>query len=72
MHAGDETPRDHLDGDPAIGTELLGDQLGWQFGGEKADVEDSLPRVVIVCVHLKIVEHVVGQGLGDVAAVELE
>lgn len=60
MHAGDETPRDHLDGDPTIRTELFGDELGGQFGAEEADVENCLSRVVIVCVHLEVVEHVVG------------
>lgn len=60
MQAGDEAPGDHLDGDPTIGTELLGNQLGWQFGAEKRDIEDCLPRIVIVCIHLEIVEHVIG------------
>lgn len=60
LHAGDETPRDHLDGDPAVRTELFGDELGWQFGAEKANVENGLPRIVIVGVYLEIVEHVVG------------
>lgn len=60
LHAGDETPGHHLHGDPAVGTELFGDELGGQFGAEEADVEDCLPRVVIVRVHLEVVEHVVG------------
>lgn len=60
LHAGDQTPRHHLDGDPAIGAEFFRDELGWQFGEEKAEVEDCLPRVVIVRVDVEIFEHVVG------------
>ena len=72
LHAGDEAPGNHLDRNPTIGTKLFGNQLGWQFGAEEADVEDRLARIEIVRVHFEIVEHVIGQGLGDVAAVELE
>lgn len=60
MQAGDYAPGDHLDGDPTIGTDLLGNQLRWQFGAEKRDVEDCLPCIEIVCIHLEIVKHVIG------------
>ena len=72
LHACNDRPRDHLDRDPAVRTELFGNQLGWQFGAEKANVEDCLPRVVIVCIHLEIVEHVIGKGLGYIATIELK
>ena len=72
MHAGDDAPGNHLDGNPTVGAESFGDELGWQFGAEKAEEEDCLARVVVVRVHVQVVEHVVGQGLGDVAAIELQ
>ena len=72
MQAGDEAPRHHLHGDPSVGPKLFGDELGGQFGGEEEDVEDCLPCVEVGGVHVEIVEQVVGEGLGDVAPVELE
>ena len=60
MQARDDAPGNHLDGDPTVGAEFFGDQLGGQFGAEKAEVEDCLARVVVVRVHVQVVEHVVG------------
>ena len=59
LQAGNETPGDHLDRNPTVGTELFGDQLGWQFGAEKADVKDCLPGIVIVCIHLEVFEQII-------------
>ena len=60
MQARDDAPGNHLDGDPTVGAEFFGDELGGQFGAEEAEVEDCLARVVVVCVHVQVVEHVVG------------
>ena len=72
LHAGDETPGYHLDRDPAVRTQLFGNELRGELCKEKADVEDCLSSVVVVGVHVQIVEHVIREGLRDVAPVELE
>lgn len=55
-----------------IRSEFLGEHLRRQFRAEEAQVKDCLPRVVLVGVHSQICQHVVGQSLGDIPAVQLE
>ena len=60
MQARDDAPANHLDGDPTVGAEFFGDELGGQFGAEETEVEDCLACVIVVRVHVQVVEHVVG------------
>lgn len=55
-----------------IWSQFLGEHLGWQFGAEKAQVENCLSRVVLIRFHPQIGQHVVGQSLCDVSTVQLE
>jgi hypothetical protein len=61
-----------LNGDPVVGAKLLGDELGREFCAEEAEEEDRLAIIVLVGVQSQIIQHVIGQCLADVAAVELE
>jgi hypothetical protein len=72
LESSDQTPADHLDGDPAIRPEGLGDELRGQLREKKTQEEDRLSSVVVVRVHTQITQHVVRQCLDDIASIELE
>lgn len=68
----DDTPNDHLDRDPDIRPELLRDHLRRYFCREETEVEDHYAVVVLVCRKSEVLRHVVGEGLRDVASIELQ
>ena len=39
LHGGYQAPAHHLDWDPPIRTQLLGDKLTWQFGTQEREVK---------------------------------
>lgn len=55
-----------------IWSEFFGEHLRGQFRAEEAQVKDCLPRVVLVGAHSQIGQHVVGQSLGNIPAVQLK
>jgi len=63
---------DHLNGNPIVWTNLLADQLRWELCRKKADVEDGLAVVVVICIQPQISKEVVAQGLRDVASIQLK
>lgn len=51
LESSDKTPHDHLDRNPAIRSEFLGQQLRWQLREEEDEVENCLAGVIVVGVH---------------------
>lgn len=40
-------PQSNLNRNPAVWTNLFGDELGWEFGAEEADAEGYVAPVVV-------------------------
>lgn len=43
----DNGPQSNLDRDPAVWTNLFGDELGWEFSAEEADSEGYVAPVIV-------------------------
>lgn len=65
-------PGDHLNRNPPVWAQLLGDELGRKLGTQEADVENRLPIVVIVGIQMEIREHVIRQSLHDISSIQLK
>lgn len=72
LESSDKTPHNHLNWNPPVRSEFLGQQLRWHFREKENKVEDCLSGVVVVCVHSEIIQHAVRHGLDDIAPVQLE
>lgn len=72
LKSSDKAPHDHLNGNPPVRSELLGQQLRWHFCEKEDKVEDCLAGVVVVCVHSEVIQHAVRHRLDDIAPVQLE
>lgn len=51
--------------------DLLADKTPWELGSQEADQVDSLARIVVICRHAQVSEHVVRYSTVDVAANEV-
>lgn len=72
LTCGDDGPRNHLDGNPHIGAELLRYHLRRQLREQEAHVEYDHAVFVPIRQETQVVEHIVGQGLVDIAGIELQ
>ena len=54
LKSSDETPHNHLNWNPAIRSELLGQQLRRQLREQKDEIENRLPGVIIIRVHSQV------------------
>lgn len=54
LESSDEAPHHHLNGNPAIRSQLLGQQLRRQLCEQENEIENRLPGVIIVRVHAQV------------------
>ncbi len=54
LRSSDGAPSNHLNRDPDVRSQLLADELGWEFRKQKGAVEDSHSIVIVVCRELQI------------------
>lgn len=87
LRNGNRRPEQDLDGNPAIGAELLADcsgsamylpnqsaaltHLGREFGDEETRIEDGVADVVVGSGHVKVIEKVVRKGISEVVAIKV-
>lgn len=65
-------PRHHLNWNPDIRAELLGDHLRGKLGGQETKIENSHPIIVVCRGEPEICEHVVRERLRNVASIQLK
>lgn len=72
LESSNETPHDHLDRNPTIRSELLGQQLRRQLCEEENEEEYCLAGVIVIGVHAQVLEHIIRHCLDDVSSIKLE
>ena len=67
-----DSPQKHGHGEEALRAEDFGDHIEGNFSDDEADDEEGLREVDVIIVDLRIIAEGVGEGVGDIRAVELE